>query len=592
MGCKTEEKIVQMAANGKLEINNWDFQKDGPLSLNGKWEFYPQKLLELDQILKTSKKTDINFIKVPGSWNNYTYSNNKLDNNGYATYRLNVKCKKIPEGLAIKNTILVSACKIWIDNSLVLECGNVSTNRDNFKAQLLPQIIPIFPTSKNFNIIVQITNFDFEGGGFLSSMKLGKTIDLMNSREQKTYLDMFLFGSIIIIAFYHLILYLFQKKDKSALYFSIMCLMISLRTLLMGEMILYRLFQFIPMAIFLKISLLTLSIGQLFFILFVRSIFPKQVPNFYIKFSVSIILIYSVSVLIFSDAAITPFFNVYKILAIIILVYLFYIFIKAIKCHEIGSVLSLIALIVIVCFSVNDILNEYMIIKTAYVIPFGILIFLIIQATMISKKFVEKENMRLRAEIKALQSQIKPHFLFNSLNTIISVIRVCPEKSIKLLIDLCDFLRYSFNFKFEDEFIDITKEISHVNAYLSLEKARFKERLNIDFQIEESINGKVPSFIFQPIVENAVKHGIMVKIDGGNIKISAKNHDKFLLLSVEDNGVGIEKEKINKILENACVESGIGLINVHNRLKNIYGTGLNIDSVIGKGTMVSIKIPT
>jgi two-component system, LytTR family, sensor kinase len=307
---------------------------------------------------------------------------------------------------------------------------------------------------------------------------------------------------------------------------------------------------------------------------------------------VAIILAYSVSVAIFSDAFITPFFNIYKILAIIILFYLFYVFIKAIRCCEIGSVLSLIALVIIVCFSINDILNEYKIIKTAYVIPFGILIFLMIQAIMISKKFAEKENMRLRAEIKALQSQIKPHFLFNSLNTIISVIRVCPEKSVKLLIDLCDFLRYSFNFKFEDEFIDITKEISHINAYLSLEKARFKERLKIDLQIEESINGKVPSFIFQPIVENAVKHGIMVKRTGGNIKISVKNHNKFLLLSVEDDGVGIEKEKINKILENTYAKSGIGLMNVHNRLKNIYGTGLNIDSVIGKGTIVSIKIPT
>ena len=133
------------------------------------------------------------------------------------------------------------------------------------------------------------------------------------------------------------------------------------------------------------------------------------------------------------------------------------------------------------------------------------------------------EELAAKAEIKALQAQINPHFLFNALNTIVALLRVNPNSARELIVNLSTYLRY--NIEETSTFVDISKELQQVKSYVEVEKARFGDKLNVIYDIDESIHVKIPSLIIQPIVENSIKHGILKGSGAGNIVISVRKHN-------------------------------------------------------------------
>ena len=190
------------------------------------------------------------------------------------------------------------------------------------------------------------------------------------------------------------------------------------------------------------------------------------------------------------------------------------------------------------------------------------------------------------SELKALQSQINPHFLFNVLNTMTSLIRTNPEKAREVTIDLSNYLRYNLDNNLKS--VELIKELNQIDTYIKIEKARFGDKLNIIYDVDESLyNFQIPSLIIQPLVENSIKHGILKKRDKGFVKIIVKRVDKDIEVAIEDDGVGIEQAVIDNL--DKKIEENIGLKNVHQRLKLLYGEGLNIIK-LEQGTRIKFKI--
>ena len=190
------------------------------------------------------------------------------------------------------------------------------------------------------------------------------------------------------------------------------------------------------------------------------------------------------------------------------------------------------------------------------------------------------------SELKALQSQINPHFLFNVLNTMTSLIRTNPEKAREVTIDLSNYLRYNLDNNLKS--VELIKELNQIDTYIKIEKARFGDKLNIIYDVDESLyNFQIPSLIIQPLVENSIKHGILKKRDKGFVKIIVKKIDKDIEVAIEDDGVGIEQAVIDNL--DKKIEENIGLKNVHQRLKLLYGEGLNITK-LEQGTRIKFKI--
>lgn len=238
-----------------------------------------------------------------------------------------------------------------------------------------------------------------------------------------------------------------------------------------------------------------------------------------------------------------------------------------------------------------------------------------------------QKELLAKAELRALQAQINPHFLFNALNTISTFIRTKPDAARDLLHHLSDFFRR--NLQGGKEVVTLTEEIIHIRDYLAIEKARFGERLQVAIDLPPDIlKETVPSLILQPLVENAVRHGLAPRKEGGAVTVSGEiihsgeGEEGEMVLTVADNGVGIAPERLQMLLaEDGMMDSrldsgletavspgwgvstgirpgtnsglGIGLRNVHERLQNLYGPRfpLQVESSEGQGTRVKMRIP-
>jgi len=225
-----------------------------------------------------------------------------------------------------------------------------------------------------------------------------------------------------------------------------------------------------------------------------------------------------------------------------------------------------------------------------YLISAAVFLYLSLQILTAAIKIKKFYNEKTNAQLRFLHAQIKPHYIFNALNTIISISRYAPESALELLRDFGVYLQNSFNPKTENQFATLKDELEIVNVYLNIEKARFEERIEVEMELPERTDYLVPVCMLQPIVENAIVHGILGRPEGGKIFIGIDQDDKKLVFTVRDNGVGMSEERIFEVLESDDI-GHIGLSNIHKRLKTLYKSGLTINSKLGAGTEVTWEIP-
>ncbi len=209
--------------------------------------------------------------------------------------------------------------------------------------------------------------------------------------------------------------------------------------------------------------------------------------------------------------------------------------------------------------------------------------------TLYNLKFTAERA--INNETAFLQAQIKPHFLYNTINAIIASCHTDAEQAADMLLDLSDYLRYLFDFESEERLIPLNREMEAVKAYLSLEKSRFTGGLEYVIDMSGPQKILIPPMIIQPIVENAVRHGLRKVDRPGNIIIKGRESNGFYIITVEDNGSGIHDGDLQKII---CGEKkdghGTGLANTRKRLKYFYGTDIQIESIFGTGTKVTVTV--
>ena len=198
----------------------------------------------------------------------------------------------------------------------------------------------------------------------------------------------------------------------------------------------------------------------------------------------------------------------------------------------------------------------------------------------------------MEAEVRALRAQISPHFLYNALGAIASFVRTDPERARELLIEFAEFTRYSFQQL--GEFTTVSEELRSIQRYLVLEQARFGDRLHVTLRIApEVLPVTVPVLSLQPLVENAVRHGIAPKPGGGTLTIVAEDHEHEALITIEDDGVGEDPERVRAALAGDTAVDGIGLGNVDERLRSAFGEayGLVVETAPRAGTKVAVRVP-
>ena len=218
---------------------------------------------------------------------------------------------------------------------------------------------------------------------------------------------------------------------------------------------------------------------------------------------------------------------------------------------------------------------------------------------MLDKRQLDEQKIMLsQAEYNMLKAQVNPHFLFNTLGTIRALIRTAPEKARARIKDLSDFLRRSL--ERTDDMIPLAEEMDLVRSFVRLEQSRFGERVRVSEVIQSDLTEvMIPVFTLQPIMENAIKHGLAAKRNGGSIQLRIRKSADLLQIDVEDDGAGISPERLARILqfdgglERSTAGTGIGLNNIQKRIQTAFGAefGLRITSRLGTGTLVQIELP-
>jgi two-component system LytT family sensor kinase len=202
-------------------------------------------------------------------------------------------------------------------------------------------------------------------------------------------------------------------------------------------------------------------------------------------------------------------------------------------------------------------------------------------------KLEEQQRLLMQARLEALTSQINPHFLFNTLNSVSTLIRVNPEQARAMLMRLSRIMRGRL--RAQDHFAPLRDELAFVEDYLSIETVRFGDKLRVVKQIDPAtLDMPIPSMLLQPLIENSIKHGLAGKVGGGTVTLRARRNGGRLSLEVEDDGVGIPEAELSTSLN-----KGIGVTNVKERLKVLYGQDYRmlIDSQPGRGTRIEIEVP-
>lgn len=210
-------------------------------------------------------------------------------------------------------------------------------------------------------------------------------------------------------------------------------------------------------------------------------------------------------------------------------------------------------------------------------------------------ELAELDQSRTRmaeAEVRALRAQISPHFIYNSLTAIASFVRTDPDEARELLLEFADFTRYSF--RRHGEFTTLAEELRSIEQYLMLEKARFGDRLDVTFRVApEVMPVTVPFLCIQPLVENAVRHGLEGTSTVGHVSIQAEDVGAEAVISVEDDGVGIDPDKVRRTLGGQPGGDHVGLANVDERMRMAFGDryGVVVETAEGAGTKVTLRVP-
>lgn len=403
------EKLLPKASKGVLDLRGggggnghaYSLLRD-VIKLDGEWEFYWEEFLppnSLGSIQKrslsdaTTNQVHIevpvfthqpkpNYIPVPSQWQNHGYPTK-----GYATYRLKVLLpKNIPE-LSLFRQYIGTASRMFINGKLVSSIGKIGTSRK--------QSIPIYrynkfdleKSSSELEIVIYVSNFHHYQPGISNSIIIGPTKILEKKQKQRYSLDLILFSSLMIMGLYHLGLYLNRKKDFSPLYFALFCILVSFRSLAIGERILMDIFPFLPFAIVHKIEYLTFYSGAFIFLQFIHSLYPDEAsrPMYWIISSIMIpcsILVVVTPMYIYNYSLV-----VIQITTFIAIVYILIILIRAILHKRIGSKLFFAGILLFFGTVIHDILENLGIVFTPPLTSYGFLSFILFQSLILSKKF-------------------------------------------------------------------------------------------------------------------------------------------------------------------------------------------------------------
>lgn len=593
---------------GKASLTIDDFQSQDIIPLDGSWEFYWDKLLITDaQNGIEDAIPNATYINVPGTWKGQgkepISTEQSLLPSGYpdqgvATYRLTLRYPETIQDPILKISHIVNAYTVYINGDQVDSLGIVSRYPEVYRSDFNHHFIPLPRTDQEVEILLEVANLDYTRGGARESILMGSAAAI-ESQDQKTLgAQLLVIGGTFLIGLYYILLFLMNPKNRTAMFFFLVCLTNTVRASVWGEIPLRMLFPDLSIDVGVFLNYIAGYNTLPTILLFLASLYPLEFTK---KWVLTLILpVIPLEVLLIAPAAFYSQFNIlFYILLLLQMAMSLILLIRSVGKGRNNAYLMLMTIGIFYLTIFNDILgyNSVDRFNMNYLSLYGSLAILFSMAYIQVKRDRDEQKLResvLETKLAFLQAQIKPHFLYNALSAIANVAEQDGKRGSSLIVDLAVYLRSSLAFNQITRLVPIEKELEFVETYFRIEQARFGEKIHLVLKVEVPTTIEVPILVLQPLVENAVRHGISHRKEGGTVEVTVARPNgsavDTIVVSVKDDGVGLDKETMARIFEAPAEGKSVGLYNIHQRLLYLYGKGLTVQSELGKGTEVTFEL--
>ncbi|MCF7823184.1 MAG: diguanylate cyclase [Candidatus Marinimicrobia bacterium] len=394
------------ANEGVIDLRDYDFQYT--IDLDGEWQFTWEENKGEES---TDAKTFIN-IDVPDSWNGYTYKGQEIPSQGSGSYYLTVLLPDRPTDYSMDFPTVGTAYNLFANDSLIGGVGIYSSDPDRGEPAYQTAVYDLGRQSRQLMLRVDVSNHHHRLGGLWESISLGLHKEIIHKRENQVAMQLFIVGAIFIMGFYHLGVFSLGTRGMPALYFGLFCLLIGLRTLTTGEIYLHEIWPGLPWSILVKIEYLTFYLGIAVFFSFLQLQFPDEIKDWAAKIVMLISGLFALFVIFTQVATFSVSLNLFQPFSLLALLYLIYGLSLAFLRGEEGSAMVLVGFSAIVVAFINDILYVNNIVNTGNLISLGVLIFILMQALLISVRFskayatIDTQRNKLERTNAAYQSEI------------------------------------------------------------------------------------------------------------------------------------------------------------------------------------------
>lgn len=390
------------AVAGFMDLNSWDFQKEGSVRLHGEWLFSWKDFVNPGSPMPLYNISNIN---IPKYWNKHRHNGSILPGIGWASYRLNVLLPDSNTLLAINLKNIHTAYKLYADDKLIASAGKIGTAADSSRPAFKQDIGFFKPENDEVTFTMQISNFQLSEGGFWESIILGDAETIRVNSTKRIAFEMLLISFILAIGIYHLGIFIFRKDDKAALYFSIFCILIAIRSLTTGEIFIHTLFPFLSFSAMMKIEYICFYSALPFFLMYFRSLFPDDTNKVIIQVFQILAILFNIVVIITPPLLFNKTLQIYQTITALGSVYTILILILAAVRKRTNSITLLAGFLVMFMAFINDVLHANEIIHTGLILPAGFFVFIFSQAILILNRTTLAHNTIEEQRNELIQSK-------------------------------------------------------------------------------------------------------------------------------------------------------------------------------------------
>lgn len=616
--------------NGVLDLQNWEPEENGVLSLSGEWDFYWNRFVSYREAEDGSVLPDLT-ADTPAVWNSYQINGEDLPGFGYATYRLRVVNTRIGEPISLRIPTFSTAYRLYADDRLIASNGVVGTSEEQFSPEYKPKVVEFAPEASDFTLIVHVANFTYARGGMWYALSLGTPEQIRSMDKTIADKDVFLFGALSMMAFYYLIIFLLRREDKGSLFYVFLCVLFASRIMIYGDYLVYRLLPFISFRAIIAISYITMCWFPICGALMVGKLFPEENSP---KILGAGLIFGSLATLVFLLTPIsffTQWVNIVQVFALLFGAYpICTLIVTFLKGKRDAGIILIGGVVVIVC-AAHDVLynNNIILSDMGELVPLSLFILLLLQSFILSRRFSEAfRSVNTLSQQLLRLDKIKDEFLANTshelrtpLSGILGITEAmlrgsagelsCPQRqelttiagSSRRLANLVnDILDYS-KMKNGDILLNLTPVrlegpiLSVVNVFrqISLSKG-----CDIIAEIPDELphvmadENRVVQILYN-LVGNAVKF-----TREGSIRVSASRMGELLEICVSDTGEGIPADRLEDIFKSfeqvdtslTRRHGGTGLgLSITRQLVELQGGGIRVESSPGQGSSFFVTLP-